>query len=351
MTYIAFIGYSESEFKDFKIGKQSVTICKKEDYPDPSDFILKHSQKLGVEGETCVENIMNKVMKNTLFKDFELIPTHHVPHEGDYLFMNKLLNICFLLECKNKQTISQKEDLQKFENDIKNVSSKYKTKTIGVFLQLGNNKITNHESIELNPNTIYLTKDYINRSCLEVLFSHYIRMSTKDENISSDLSFVKQSIEQLREMTKKNIHEMKVLNKVISRSERSIESLKRVIIDINSKNECIEKIITMYEESEKAKEILDNEDSLASLESIDDVFNLPVNNDAQSCLNTKKTNDKDKTELFKQLVKDTNRPTTLTKKWLTKQYPKYVYYISHTNLDTIRKEFKIYKDSVSTTRK
>lgn len=76
---------------------------------------------MGIDGEQYIETILNKILKNKLFKNFEIIPSHNIIHSGDYLFMNRQNNICFMIECKNKTIISTKDDLNKFESDIKNI--------------------------------------------------------------------------------------------------------------------------------------------------------------------------------------------------------------------------------------
>ena len=354
MTYIAFVGYSEADFKDFKIGNHSVSICRKEDYPDPSDYILRHAQKLGTDGEKCVENIIMKVIKNPIFKSFELLPTHHIPHSGDYLFMSKQVGICFMLECKNKQNISHSEDLQKFLTDIENVHKLYNLKTIGVFLQLGSNKITSHDSIELNDNTVYLSKDYVNKSCLEIIFTHYSKLVKRETFKFEDIPFIQKCIHDLESIRENNKKELETLAKVVSRSEHIIRSLSRTMTNLNTQNELLDKIIDAYNNYSIQIEDIDSLDSLDSMdrkptqeepEEVDDVFDFIRNDDAQSCIVGKKPDNADKNKLFAELSKLNMSPSSLTKKELTKKFPQHVIYINRTKLDDIRKEYRMYTKS------
>ena len=347
MTYIAFVGYSEADFKDFKIGNHSVSICRKEDFPDPSDYILRNAQKLGADGEKCIENIITKIIKNPSFKDFELITTHHIPHSGDYLLMSNKRGICFMLECKNKQNITYTEDLQKFITDIDNVKKVYNMKTIGVFLQIGSNKITNHESIELNDNTIYLARDYIHKSCLEIIFTHYCKLISDNIKMNGDLSFMEQCIQDLENIETNNKKQAEVLTKVIARCEHNIRSISRVIENIGVQNDVIEKMITLYNES-KNKQDNASIDSVNSLESLGeitatevrDIFDFGKNDDAKSCIvkNTKQDGNK----LFSLMKADNILTSNISKKMLTKKYPEYVAYIANKKVDEIKKAYKDY---------
>lgn len=357
MTYIAFIGYNESDFNNFKIGNKTIQFCRKEDYPDPSDYLIRNAQKIGIDGERCIENMLNKIKKNKMFNDFELYDTHATPHSGDYLFINKKNNICFMIECKNKLIISAKEDLVKFDNDIDTVRKTYKCNVIGVFLQLGSNSITNHKCIELNQSTVYLTKDYINKTCLEIIFNNYITINDNKTNITNnDCSFIETIINHLENIESNNDIKIKRIQKVIIHNNNDILSLSKVINEVNAENETIKNIISLYhqyldkQKEEQEKATINDNDSVDSLESIqniennnddiDDIFDFPTNNiDSKSCIVTNKNKGE---SLFKQLKTDNKKPSGLKKGDLQKHYSKYLYYINSNTIENIRYEYKKY---------
>lgn len=351
MKITAFVGYSESELKDFKFGNTSIDFCRKDEYPDPTEFFLKNATRLGITGEQCVEGIINKViLKNVMFKDFELKPTHNIAHSGDYLFMNKSLNVCFMLECKNKQTISYKEDLQKFDSDLENIKLIHKMNTIGVFLQLGGDKITRHESIEINNDTVYLTRDYINRSCLELVFSYYMRKINTEEVKLMCNTFAQSIINDMTNMEKVNNSEMNVLNKVISRAEHNIRSIGKVILSLNSQNAVIKKIIETCERSMKTNEDSDSSmDSLNSIdndnepkqESDDDIFNMPMQNDAKSCI-VQDTKAATKNKLFSKMYSDKIKMKDITKDVMKNKYKEFTTFINTNTMKSIKDDYRIY---------
>lgn len=388
MSYIAFVGYSEQDFKNFKIGNKSVQICNKSEYPDPTDYILQNSNKLGATGESCVENILTKLNKNERFKNFSLINSSKQPHCGDLLFINQVINICFMIECKNKKHISYKEDLNKFDSDINNVAKLYKCKVIGVFLQLYNDKITNHDNIELNDNTIYLTKSYINLSCLELLFIHYIKMNTIETyNINkNDNEFIKLIINDLKAIKDIQNKEATKLYKVINHNERDINMLKDSLNCINSEIDLINAIINKYnnysinnsrandseefeyeeDESEPeetrnnkttkitAKETKDNKKETKqklnkNYEDENDIINdddifadigvLDSKKEAQSCYMNNKIM---QSNLFKQMKEHKITPSNITKKDLLIRYPKYESIIRNTTISKMQNDYKAF---------
>lgn len=341
MTYIAFIGYNESEFDNFKIGNKSVQICRKEDYPDPSDYILRQSQKLGVDGEKYIYDILTKINKDKMFKDFQIIESHNTPHSGDYLFIDKKNNICFMIECKNKNVISVKEDLNKFDTDIINVKETYKCNVIGVFLQIANNVITSHKSIELNEYTVYLTRDYINKSCLEIIFSNYMTINNnKDKITQNDCDFVKEIIQYLENINNSNDNNIKRIVKVISHNQRDITNLSKTLEDFNHQKEIIMKITDLYNQFITKNEDNDSLTDLKSLSSDDELFSsFKNNNDAKSCIVTKNN---DKEQLFKLLKQKGKTPSKLRKRSLVKKYNQFIFYINSNTIDKIQKDYKQY---------
>ncbi len=372
MSYIAFIGYNESDFKNFKIGNKNVQICNKSEYPDPNMFLLRNSQNLGVKGEEYIKNLLTKLITNNKsFCDFELIDKHYIPHNGDFHLINTSKNIMFMIEVKNKNKISVKEDLEKFDKDIETVKQDYNN-VIGLFLSVGCDKITNHNNIELNNETIYLSRDYVNIPCLELVITHYITLTDNKFNIKAkkeDITFLTQVIKQLETMKTAYDEEIKRINRVLVHNEKDTKYLTKTVKTISNQTETITQIIQLYEtykieqeneankEDNKEDNNLNNYDS-NDLEDLPEIIAEPVKDiteaddfeflnckplDAMSCINTTKNNNDYKTGLFIQLKKDKiTAPSSLTKKQLTKHYPKYLKYIASTNIKTIVKDYRIY---------
>ena len=388
MTYIAFIGYNEQDFKNFKIGNKAVQICNKSDYPDPNDYIFRQSTQLGIKGEDSIENILNKLNKDERFKGFEVINVSKEPHCGDLLFINQNINICFMIECKNKKSINVKEDLNKFDNDIINVNKLYKCNTIGVFLQVGSNKITNHDNIELNDKTIYLTRNYINSACLSVLFAHYIKMNSIENNkiTSYDSSFMEIVINDLENMKRLQTEETNRITKIIHHNERDIKHLNYLSETINSQTEIINKIIDKYnkhkiyqndnddsenfysdnyeedeeeDEEEEQKETKkqkhkkeneqkhkkDNKELLSKKQKEtkdNDIFDFDTNNiksEAQSCFDRNRIL---KNKLFSVMYKSNIAPSKIGKRDLLTRFPEYGNIIRNSTVDKLVNDYKIF---------
>lgn len=340
MSYIAFIGYNETDFKDFKIGNKKVSICRKSEYLNPNDFLLRQSQKLGVEGEEIIKNILEEILEEEGFDKYKLIDSHATPHHGDFLMISKQDNIAFMFEVKNKKKISTMEDLNKFTSDIENVRSTYNVMTYGLFLSINSDKITNHKSLEINNDTVYLTRDYISKSTLEIILNQF--MKRNKEQVKNKLDSNERVFNYLDILTESYNKQLKYTTRLLRHAKEDTALIQATYDNLQQNLETINNIKNSFkpveEEEQTTINSLDNNET--ELEDDDDDFlfsnNRAKNFDAKSCV-VKRNKEED---LFNLMNKDNFKLSKITKKELINRYPSYTSYVNLNNIKDIKEKYK-----------
>lgn len=123
---------------------------------------------LGEIGEAYVLELIRKIRpKNDTYD------TSSNAHVADLHSIDYTHNIHWVIEVKNKDNLT-KNDIDKFRDDIKNVSDaniKQNTKVIGLFLSIRSISIPRIGDVYVSRNEIYLSKNYFTPEILEIVFS------------------------------------------------------------------------------------------------------------------------------------------------------------------------------------
>lgn len=133
-------------------------------YPLPPKPIVNTSVELGQIGERDILQLLTTCFPSDIISDMT-----HIPHSTDIILETK--DIVFAFECKNKLTIT-KEDVTKFNNDLKVLRTRYALPVIGVFMSIqANVRIPYKDFIDCDKDneSIYLTSDYISKENIQTL--------------------------------------------------------------------------------------------------------------------------------------------------------------------------------------
>lgn len=170
---------------------------------------------LGNIGENYVKKLIEELNLN-------IINTSKVAHQSDLRVIDEKYKIIYLLEVKNKNNID-KEDIDKFKRDIENITKSHKDYIIvPLFLSLNTETINDKlRSFSYKDNIIYLTKNYISKETLRIIF----KLTKNHIKFIQNNSNVKEAKELKDEVNQK-------LNSVVS-STNKIETLANEIIDEN----------------------------------------------------------------------------------------------------------------------
>ena len=90
-------------------------------------------------------------------------------HVRDYTY-----NIRYIVEVKNKKHIT-KDDLTKFDNDMQTLHDE-SLKTVGLFISINSDTIPSIGFMNISKNKVYLTKEFINHQCLNLIFEYITLM-------------------------------------------------------------------------------------------------------------------------------------------------------------------------------
>lgn len=151
----------------------------------------KKSIVLGIEGETELKQIFEKMNKKILDK-------HKTNHACDLWIIDDDNKIIYAIESKNKQIIIQ-EDIEKFNYDLTYIKNNLLTgdyrkyNVIGLFISL-NTKNINQEigSFSFNKDKTYITQQYVSQNFFEIYFKtiEYLTRFRVEKNYDEMLNLI-----------------------------------------------------------------------------------------------------------------------------------------------------------------
>ena len=254
---IAFYGYTKEEIKKLSLGScYDLEIIKKKDYPKPIDyFIHKNAQQLGEDGQNILITLLNQVIEEDYFSGFEINDVHSSPHCGDIQFTSDEYHILFMIEGKNKKKITN-DDYDKFDSDFKTVRKQHKGYTCyGIFINVGNGQASKNGTFDINKNKAYISRQYLNKHCLELIFKYLIKMTINENNEAfsnydiqiNNLSKIIKKLEKLRDNNNEKIEKVK---KII----KQLNELQTIYKMEQHESTLYNKLIGYYQEELSLKE-------------------------------------------------------------------------------------------------
>lgn len=134
-----------------------------------SSFPLTYSSyALGKIGECEIYEMFRRT-----FPKFETTLTNDVSHAGDIQVHDPISKITYLVEVKNKKTLTA-NDITKFEDDITRLKST-STKVVGVFLSL-NSPIPKYGEMAVDLGHVYLSQHYVTPECIELAIDMFSKI-------------------------------------------------------------------------------------------------------------------------------------------------------------------------------
>ena len=211
------------------------------DKPTISSFAL------GKKGEEYITDMINKV--RPMYSVHIVASTGHL---ADIIADDEERNIKYVIEVKNKQTITN-ADLIKFDSDVKSaISNNPNWFVVGVFMSLNTDKITTiGTSFRLTTdNKIYMPMSYVNKECLDAMFTVmtsyktiYTSLNMKattelPENIIRLLDSLKNEYTDIEATEKK-------YNDIIDRNSENSKTIMELKASLSIKRRFIEQINTI----------------------------------------------------------------------------------------------------------
>lgn len=166
--------------------RPSESSCKREPRTDqvPSKPPLTYaSTHLGVMGESNVTDRLTKLFPKMLIEHVS-----STPHVGDIHMSDLKRNIKFMIEVKNKTSLT-KEDIDKFESDLTNVTEKTDLRVIGVFLSL-RSTIPRFGSCVIQHDRCYLAQSYTSDEALTMIVDVYRSLFHPIETTTEKVEYV-----------------------------------------------------------------------------------------------------------------------------------------------------------------
>lgn len=134
-----------------------------------SSFSLTYSSyALGKMGEYEIYEIFRRT-----FPKFEITLTNDVSHAGDIQVHDPISKITYLVEVKNKKTLTA-NDITKFEDDITRLKSTT-AKVVGIFLSL-NSPIPKYGEMAVDLGHVYLSQHYVTPECVELAIDMFSKI-------------------------------------------------------------------------------------------------------------------------------------------------------------------------------
>ena len=133
------------------------------------DELGKYKKMLsGAYGEDEVISLITKIRPK--FEVIKVSSTGHVAdiHAKDYSIEPP---ITYVIEVKNKTKISY-EDVLKYKRDVKGMSDI--ENVVGIFISLETEGIPSIGEYLISPSSIYLSKNYVNEECLNIIFEYAV---------------------------------------------------------------------------------------------------------------------------------------------------------------------------------
>lgn len=134
-----------------------------------SSFPLTYSSyALGKMGEYEIYEMFRRT-----FPKFETTLTNDVSHAGDIQVHDPISEITYLVEVKNKKTLTA-NDITKFEDDITRLKSTA-AKVVGIFLSL-NSPIPKYGEMAVDLGHVYLSQHYVTPECIELAIDMFSKI-------------------------------------------------------------------------------------------------------------------------------------------------------------------------------
>lgn len=134
-----------------------------------SSFPLTYSSyALGKMGENEIYEMFRRT-----FPKFETTLTNDVSHAGDLQVHDPISKITYLVEVKNKKTLTA-NDITKFEDDITRLKST-SAKVVGIFLSL-NSPIPKYGEMAVDLGHVYLSQHYVTPECIELAIDMFSKI-------------------------------------------------------------------------------------------------------------------------------------------------------------------------------
>ncbi len=206
----------------------------------------KSSYQLGVEGEADIADLIAQVAPK-----YEIVNTSKIAHSCDLHVLDTKNRIKYLVECKNKQTIDRKGDIDKFINDVELERIKQTTSdgynVVGIFFAIRNDKIPTIGEYAFMNSMIYLSRTYINKEVLRIIFSmfkFYVKLQTPAKhNDSSELSpETRKMLDCLRSECSKFEEEKNTYNKMLKNANAIVSDIQGLSKNITIKETIIRMI-------------------------------------------------------------------------------------------------------------
>ena len=122
------------------------------------------SKEKGNIGEEAVCNLIQKINPK-----FDVIAVSSTGHLADIHAIDYENNIKYIIEVKYKQVITR-EDVTKFEKDVKTAEKSCDYKVVGLFLSINSDNIVSIGNYHIDFDMIYLTSKFINEQVLSMIF-------------------------------------------------------------------------------------------------------------------------------------------------------------------------------------
>lgn len=134
----------------------------------PSFPLTYSSYALGKMGENEIYEMFRRT-----FPKFETTLTNDVSHAGDLQVHDPISKITYLVEVKNKKTLTA-NDITKFEDDITRLKST-SAKVVGIFLSL-NSPIPKYGEMAVDLGHVYLSQHYVTPECIELAIDMFSKI-------------------------------------------------------------------------------------------------------------------------------------------------------------------------------
>ena len=212
-----------------------------------ADKLTISSFALGKKGEGYIIDMINDI--RPLYTVHAVANTGHL---ADIIVDDEERNIKYVIEVKNKQTITN-ADITKFDNDVKlAISNNPNWFIVGVFMSLNTNRInTIGCSFKLtHDNKIYMPAPYVNKECLDAMFtimtsykiiynSLHLKATTElPENVIRLLNSLKNEYIDIDATEKK-------YDDIIERTSENCKTIMELKIALSIKRRFIEQINTI----------------------------------------------------------------------------------------------------------
>jgi len=222
--------------------------------PIPDTFPMSVSNYVkGMQGEEYVKELIVSIRPK-----FEIIMVSATGHMADIHVIDYDSNIKYVIEVKNKDIITY-QDVTKFKKDIEEMN-KTNEKIIGLFISLNADTIPNVGTLSVTKNMIYLTKRYINKECLSIVFDY----TSIDEQIIKQ-SAVKYEIPKNVYILMSNLHilhnnltnEIDKLQNIKKNMKENISEITVILIDYESKMMLLKEILKEFPSNTEGTKIKD----------------------------------------------------------------------------------------------